>query len=111
MSGDFPESDWKILRELKPILLDRFCKRVLEELVNLAAAAGESDHQRYLSVYKHLHERDKELGRAFDDHRRSTAVMRLVAIRSLGLLKPEELSRFSPETRADLERWLEMERE
>jgi hypothetical protein len=110
MSHDFPESDWKILRELKPLLLDRFCKRVLDELVKLAEATGESHHERYLNVDNRLHERDKELGIAFNDHRRSMALMRLAAIRSLGVLTDDELARFSPQTRADLERWSEIER-
>jgi hypothetical protein len=29
---DFPESDWKVFRELREVALDRFCRRVLEEI-------------------------------------------------------------------------------
>ena len=32
MSQEISESEWKILRELKPIALDRFCQRVLAEV-------------------------------------------------------------------------------
>jgi hypothetical protein len=105
MSHDFPESDWKILRELTPILLDRVCKRVLDELTRLAAPADESHHARYLKIYTLIHKRNDEIANAFDDLRRSTAVLRLLAIRSLGLLADEELARFSPDTRARLEGW------
>ncbi|MCX6348187.1 MAG: hypothetical protein NTV79_01605 [Candidatus Aureabacteria bacterium] len=42
--------------------------------------------------------RDEELGRAFNDYRRSTALMQLTNIRSLGLLTDEEVRLFSEET-------------
>lgn len=29
MSKDFPESDWKILRALHKVALDRYCEQVL----------------------------------------------------------------------------------
>jgi hypothetical protein len=104
MSRDFPQPEWKILRELKPILLDRLCRRILDELIRLATADEGSDHKRYLEVYKHLRDRDKGIALAFDDMSRSTAIIRLAAIQSLGLLTPEELTRFSPETQQMLAR-------
>jgi hypothetical protein len=35
---DFPESDWKVFRELREVALDRFCRRVLEEIEPLCLA-------------------------------------------------------------------------
>jgi hypothetical protein len=46
-----------------------------------------------------IERRDRELARAFDAPRRSQVISQLALIFSLGLLTPEELSRFTPATR------------
>lgn len=92
------ESDWKVLRRLKPVALDRFCERTLAECVQVATEGGDSAHERYLALYRLVHERDKELARAFHDLRRSTAINELIAMTSLDLLTASELAEFSGET-------------
>ena len=52
MTREFPESDWKLFRQLHPLALDRFCARVLSEISNLATDADRTNHQRYLAVLK-----------------------------------------------------------
>ncbi|TXL70195.1 peptide ABC transporter substrate-binding protein [Vineibacter terrae] len=99
MSRDFPERDWRLLRELKPIALDRLCQRTLGEVQALCADAGKTNHQRYLALWDMIRERDDELAGAFDDLRRSTAVWRLTAMRQLGVLTDDEFGRFSEEVR------------
>jgi len=99
MSRSVSESDWKIFRELRQTALDRFCERVLHEIGRKMAEANRSPHERYLSVYKIMDRRDDELARAFNDLRRSTALMQLAVIWSLGVLTEDELARFSPKTR------------
>lgn len=93
------ESDWKVLRRLKPVALDRFCERTLAECVEVATGGGDSAHERYLALYRLVHERDKELARAFNDLRRSTAINALIAMTNLDLLTASELAEFSGETR------------
>jgi hypothetical protein len=93
------EADWKVLRELKTIALERFCERALSELSGVASASGKSANERYLAVFDLVHRRNDELAKAFDDLRRSTAMLRLACIKSYGLLTEEEMGRFSPETR------------
>jgi hypothetical protein len=46
MSNGFSESDWKILRELRQIALDRFCRRLLSEITDIGSQAGKTDHER-----------------------------------------------------------------
>jgi len=46
--------------------------------------------------------RDKDIARAFNDFRRSTALAQLGIIHSQGLFTAEELLRFSPMTRENL---------
>ena len=94
------ESDWKLFRKLQPLALDRFCQRVLAEVSRLGADDAMSNHERYLAVFRLLGRRAKELADAFNDTRRSTAVVQLARIQFQDLLSEEEFARFGPETRA-----------
>jgi hypothetical protein len=97
---DFPESDWKVFRELRERALERFCKRVLEEMELIRADESRSHHSRYLSVYRLLRDRDRQLADAFNAPRRSRMIVQLVAMVACGSLEPDELRKFSPSTRS-----------
>lgn len=75
----------------------------LEEIEHINNDTSRSTHQRYLDIYELIQRRDKEIARAFNDLRRSTALIRLVTILSQRLLTPEEFARFSPETHSFVE--------
>jgi hypothetical protein len=53
----------------------------------------------------------KEIGEAFNDFRRSTALRQLLIIDSLGVLTQEDLARFTPETPQFVEKWSESSRD
>lgn len=108
MERQFPESDWKLFRQIQPVALDRFCRRVLDELTRLAADAALSHHDRYLAVFQLLQRRDEELADTFNNPRRSTALLQLGHLRFQNLLTEEEYLRFSPETRASVGVFLEL---
>jgi hypothetical protein len=93
------EADWKRLGRLKPVALDRFCQRVLAELARMAADPTKRSHDRYVAAFRLLQARDAELGSAFDDVRRSTALFRLARMRALDVVTDEELAGFDGETR------------
>ena len=99
MTPQIKESDWRLLRQLQPTALDRYCERVLEEAGRLASKSKTNHHANYLKLYRLLKKRDQDLGIAFDDVRRSNALVKLIAIRSRGLLTDDEYARFSEETR------------
>lgn len=99
MARDFPESDWKVFRRLHGVALERFCAGVLNEIQAAASKEDRSSHDRYLDVYRLIHQRDRELAQAFNDFRRSTAFMQLVVMQSHGLLTQEEMSAFTLQTR------------
>lgn len=103
MSSDIPESDWRRFKEVHAKLLERYCSRILEEVTAASQRTGGSAHDRYMKVYRLIHERDKQIAKAFNDFRRSTAVMQLAIMRMMGLLTDEELSLFSPQTRTHVE--------
>ena len=99
MQHEFPESDWKTFGELRLVALERFCKRVLDEVPRFPLETERSYHQRYLELFRWLGERNDELAKAFDDPRRSQMLWQLAAIYAYGLLKPDEFARFTPHTR------------
>jgi hypothetical protein len=99
----FPESDWKTFRELRDLALERFCKRALDDLASVLTKRSSRHHERYLEAYRLLRARDKELARAFDDPRRSRMLTQLLAIYAYGLLEPQELGRFTAQTRSTIE--------
>lgn len=94
-----PERDWKLLRQLAPVALERFCDHVFMEAMAIANASGKTNHERYLELYRVIKEQDGDLASAFNDHRRSTALWKLARIYSLGLLTEDELGAFTEETR------------
>ena len=104
------ETDWKLFRRLQPLALDRFCQRVLAEVGQLAADSGKSHHERYLAIYRRLEDRDEQLAAAFNDPRRSTALLQLAHIRAEGLLTDEEFGQFSDGARAAVQVLLDVRR-
>ncbi len=103
MSSAIPESDWRRFKEVHAKLLERYCSGILEDVADAARDSEASAHDRYLKVYKLIKERDKQMARAFDDFRRSTAVMQLGIMRRMKLLTDDELSLFSEQTRTRVE--------
>jgi hypothetical protein len=97
------EADWKVLRRLHPLALERFCERVLAEVEQVMHNRTQRAHQRYLNIFKIVEQRDRDIARLFNDPRRSQALTMLAAIRSEGLLSDDEFSALSPETRSALE--------
>jgi hypothetical protein len=93
------ESDWKLLKQMAPVALERFCRRTLAEIDRIASDGSRSYHQRYRAIFAVIRNRDQEMAGAFDNLRRSTALLQLSIIYSHGLLHDEEFLRFSAETR------------
>ena len=104
-------SYWVRLRRPEPVARDRFCRRVLAKVARLAAPAAEGNHARYLEVFRLTAGRDAELGDAFDGTRRSTAVVQLARMRSLGVVTDDEFVGFSAEARVAVGVFLELWRD
>jgi hypothetical protein len=100
MAGrDIPESDWKIFRTVRESALDRYCARVLDECRAVIEDNSISNHERYLRLFQLLQERDDELADAFNNPRRSAALIQLAHVCRLGVVTDAELAGFSKETR------------
>jgi hypothetical protein len=101
------ESDWKLLRRLEPLALDRHCPATLSEVVRLASNAAPGSHPRYLEVFQLIRERDEQIEAAYNDRKRSTALVKLARTRSLGIVTDEKFAGFRPETQAAVALFLE----
>jgi hypothetical protein len=99
----FAEADWKLLRRVHPLALERCCERVLAEVERVTRNGVQSAHQRYLDIFKIVEQRDREMASIFDDPRRSNALTMLARMRSEGLLMADEFSGPSPETRGGIQ--------
>lgn len=92
-----PEADWRTFKKLRAVALERFSQQVLNECQAICGKDALTAHERYGELYELLHERDHAMARAFDDLRRSTAVVCLKLMYQLGLVTDEELTQFSSE--------------
>jgi hypothetical protein len=103
-SRDVPESDWRRFRRLREVALDRFCERILDEVSAIRDDSLRTPHERYLAIYELVQKRDSDIGRAFNDPRRSTMVLQLIGMDDSELLEPDELGGFTSDTREAIER-------
>jgi hypothetical protein len=101
---DIKESDWRVFRKVREPALDRYCQRVITEVRQVIDNDRVSHHERYLKLWKLLRDRDKTLGMAFDDPRRSQALIQITNIDAENLLTEDELNQFSDELREQIER-------
>lgn len=95
----YPEADWRTFRELMQVALQRFCQRTIDEVRSVASDRAAPPLEIYRRIYRLVHARDDELALMFDDVRRSTMTVKLLAIYRQGLLEPDEFARFSEGTR------------
>jgi len=97
------EADWKVLRRVHPLALERYCERVLAEIERVTGNSVQSAHQGYLEIFKIVEKHDHEMASIFDDLRRSNALTMLARMRSEGLLMADEFSGLSLETRGAIQ--------
>jgi hypothetical protein len=107
MPREIAEADWKVFRQLQPVALERFCQRVLSEAARLASQSDRGSHERYLALFDLLKRRDKEVADAFNNPRRSAALLQLALLRRHELLSDDEFARFGPGARQTVQTWLE----
>ena len=95
---DIPERDWKVVRKLHPILLQRYCQQVFQDVHTLTEDGECNYHDAYLELYKLVHDRDKTIRYLFNGLSRSKATVMVAAWKHHGLITENELAMFSEET-------------
>ena len=109
MAKDYPERDWKVVRKLKDEALNRFCERVFSEIKDTGEVSESTWHQRYLTVYQLIRERDREIAANFDGFSRSSALWKSAAMCTRGLIRDDELRALTPETQTQIRSIVEWE--
>ena len=93
----FSEREWKILRRLKPLALERLTRRILDGAQEIIASAEEGkSYDAYIKLYEYIQEQDAIVADCFDDWRRANAIFFLVHWRRHGLITDEEFQAFPP---------------
>lgn len=97
---DIAEKDWKYFRTLHKLAVNRFSKETLSNISKIIASKEiESKHEKYLEIYRYIHERNEMLRDYFDGLRRSTAKIQILGLCRLNLIKPEEFNLFSEDVK------------
>ncbi|MFK0574081.1 hypothetical protein [Endozoicomonas sp.] len=95
-----PERDWKVVRKLHPVLLQRYCQQVFRD-VHALTEDGQCDyHQACQGLYDLVHDRNEEMAAFFDDMSRSKAITMILGWKSHGIIDDDEFQEFSEETQA-----------
>jgi len=102
-SQQIPETDWHILTQLKSVALDRLCSRILKKATKIAEDETHgSAHERYLMLYRHINNSDKDVARCFNNWRRSDALFILASWKREKLITDQEFGTFSEFTRSSV---------
>jgi hypothetical protein len=91
MSVSLPEKGWKYLRSIEPELLSDLCRKINQKAAQLLSSEFESEHKKYLALYKHIETSDKIVADCFNDWRRSTLTLKLALLRRHKVLKDEQM--------------------
>jgi len=105
MSGTLPEKDWKYLRSIEPELLSELCRKINQRAADIVRSETESEHEKYLALYKHIKASDKIVADCFNDWRRSNLWFIVPLLLRHGLLKDEHVANLSDAARELLDRF------
>lgn len=109
MASPAPERDWKYMKKVKEELLADLCKQINGQAMDILKSEANSERERYGRLYRHVHGSDGIIADCFDDWRRSTLLMKLIALQRHGLLTPDHMQNLSEETQKRLKalEWVE----
>jgi hypothetical protein len=98
MAPPTPERDWKYMKKVKEELLSALCKQINGQAMDILKEEAHSERERYGLLYRHVQDSDEIVADCFDDWRRSTLFMKLIALQRHGLLTSDHMQYFSEET-------------
>ena len=94
--ADFTESDWKYLRGIHDEMLSALCGRINQRAGEITRDQSESEHAKYLRLFKHVRASDDVIAQCFNDWRRSTIALRTMCLRRHQVLTQEQFEHLSP---------------
>jgi cysteinyl-tRNA synthetase len=108
MHQKFPERDWKKLRSLKDSALEEVSNRIIEKLKTLIESREGGSHKTYLRLWETIHAEDKVIAALFDDLKRSSALFKLAAWKTHGILSDDDFKDFTEDTQNRINAILEI---
>lgn len=89
------ESDWKKFRAQLPIWRERYLADRNARIARILTDPKKSETERFWDAEELIQKEAKTLRRCLDDISRSKMWLRLMAMRSAGMIKREDLAEFS----------------
>ena len=102
------ESEWRKFKKLRKICLERFCDQVLSEAKSVCSSRDQSSQESYYDLYQLIHDKDKELAKAFDGLSRNKAFIQLMLMFRMGLVEEWQLDEFEDETKDKIREFTKM---
>jgi len=99
MTRSLPERDWKYMRKIKEHLLSSLCKQINQQSVAILAEQGNSEHEKYLKLYRYTEDSNRVIADCFDDWHRSTLFLKILELKRHGLMSKGQWQGISRETR------------
>jgi len=99
MTRSIPEKDWKYLRSIQEELLSELCGKINRDAAAIIGSEGESEHRKYLKLYKHIEASDRIVADCFNDWRRSNLLLKLLLLHRHKLLTDEQIANLTDESR------------
>ena len=93
-----PEKDWKLFRKLQIELTAKACEMVFKKIENIASDRFGKEHQSYLDLYRLIEIEDAKIAEMFNNPTRNNVLLKIVALKKLGVLSREQFALFSEET-------------
>ena len=97
-----PERDWKYMKKIKEDLIAVLCGQINGQAMDILKSDANSERERYGRLYQHVQGSDDIVSDCFDDWRRSTLLMKLVALQRHSLLTSDHMQHLSEETQKRL---------
>jgi hypothetical protein len=93
------ESDWKKFSAMVPMLRERYLAEQNARIASILSDPKKNETERFWDAMDAMQKEAKTLRRCLDGHSRSDAVLHMICMRSVGMLKKEDLTGFSEELR------------
>ncbi len=102
MNGPFTEADWKLFRHYEKSMLEQLTGRINSESMAILEETGQTEHERFLKLYRHIHDSNEIVADCFDDWRRSRMDIVGVSLLHHDLMPQEMWDQLSPSARGAL---------
>jgi len=98
------ENDWKIFRDMAPVIRERYLSKKNQELLDMLGDEQQSHTERFWDVEERTKEIAKILRACLDGHSRSKMDLFMMVMLSHGMLTDDDLDKYSEELREQLRR-------